>query len=346
MNKLVDIIAQDARQICSKVDLSELFGKTVLITGASGLLGTYLVACLKYAAHAANKPINVVAVIQSEPLSYWKEFLDNKTAVIFRGDLTDDDFLKSLPVADCVIHAAGYGQPGKFLKDPVKTLQLNTSTTLELFNKFSTKGKFVFISTSEVYSGLSNPPYKETQIGTTNTTHPRACYIEGKRCGEAITYAFRAQGYDAKVARLALAYGPGTKPGDQRVLNSFIYKAIQGKIDLLDQGLAKRTYLYVSDAVEMIWKIFLKGKEPVYNVGGMSRITIGELANKVGQYMNVPVIFPKEVQGVTGAPEDVYLDMAKVLNEFGKNEFVPLEEGLMRTIEWQKALYKQKKGSS
>ena len=99
----------------------------------------------------------------------------------------------------------------EFMQNPVKTLQLNTSTTLLLFEKLLPGGKFLFISTSELYSGLSHPPFTEQQIGTTNTTHPRACYIEGKRCGEAIVNAFREQGVNAKSARLALAYGPGTE---------------------------------------------------------------------------------------------------------------------------------------
>lgn len=339
MNKLIDIIERDAREVCRKVDLSELLGKTILITGASGLIGTYLLACLKQLTSLRKGSFAVAAVMQNEPPGYLKEFLDYEGAQIFKGDLADYDFCHNLPSADYIIHAAGYGQPGKFLQDPVKTLRLNTFTIYLLFEKLSLHGKFIFMSTSEVYSGLSHPPFKESQIGTTNTTHPRACYIEAKRCGEAICHAYRAKGYDCKVARLALAYGPGTKPGDQRVINSFIYKSIMGKIDLLDKGIAKRTYCYVSDAVEIIWDVLLTGKEIIYNAGGLSRITIGELARQIGRYMRVPVVFPQEARELSGAPDDVYLDMTKVEREFGKKEYVPLDEGLMRTIEWQKVLY-------
>ncbi|MEK7097218.1 MAG: NAD-dependent epimerase/dehydratase family protein, partial [Patescibacteria group bacterium] len=167
-----------------------------------------------------------------------------------------------------------------------------------------------------------------------------SCYIEAKRCGEAICNAYRAKGVQAKSARLSLAYGPGTKQGDLRVLNSFIQKAIQGKIEMLDYGEAKRTYCYISDAIEIMWKILLFGKEPVYNVGGFSNITIADLARKIGKYLDIPVVFPKiSSDKISGAPVDVSLDMSKVKNEFGKTEYVSLDEGLERTIEWQKKLY-------
>jgi len=201
-------------------------------------------------------------------------------------------------------------------------------------------GKFLFISTSELYSGLPHPPYNESQIGTTNTTHPRSCYIEGKRCGEAICNAFRQNGVAAKSARLALAYGPGTRPDDKRVLNAFIEKAFKGKITLMDQGNAKRTYCYVSDAVEILWNILLKGTEPLYNVGGFSHTTISELAEKIGTYLNIPVEYPDKEQDLVGAPDDVYLDMNKVKQEFRKTDWVNFDEGLQRTINWQKELYK------
>jgi len=228
------------------------------------------------------------------------------------------------------------------MENPTKTLKLNTLATFILFDKLNTGGKFLFISSSEVYSGNKNFPYKETEIGKTNTDHQRSCYIEAKRCGEAICNAQRIKGINAKSVRLSLAYGPGTKPNDQRVLNSFIQKAIESKeIKLLDKGEAKRTYCYITDAVEIMWHVLLNGKEAIYNIGGESKTTISELAKKIGRYMDVPVIFPKSSENtLSGAPEDVCLDMKKVKNEFNKSNFTSLDEGLKKTIEWQKILYK------
>lgn len=339
MNKLAEILTDDARKIIQKINFTNIRKKRILITGASGIIGVNLLACLKELSILDSFEFSVTAVLQSEPLPYLRILCDYSLCSILRGDLSDISFCNTLPQADIIIHAAGYGQPGRFMQDPIKTLRLNTLSTYMLFEKLLPDGKFLFISTSELYSGMTNPPFSETQIGTTNTIHPRACYIEGKRCGEAISNAFRAQGVHAKSARLALAYGPGTRPNDMRVLNSFIQKGLNGKITLLDDGKAMRTYCYVSDAVEILWNVLLYGKDPIYNVGGNSRTTIRELAEKIGSYLHVPIEFPHISNTLTDAPEDVFLEMSKIKNEFGKTEYISLDEGLARTIEWQKILY-------
>ena len=198
----------------------------------------------------------------------------------------------------------------------------------------------MFLSTSEVYVGVPHPPYRETDIGNTNTDHPRACYIEAKRCGETICNAYRHMGIDAKSARISLVYGPGTRAGDRRVINEFILRGLRGEISLLDHGHAQRTYCYVTDAVEILWNIMLDGADAIYNVGGLSRISIRELTLKIGEYLNAPVVLPTDIpKGLAGAPEDVSLDMAKAKREFGKNVYIDLTEGLRRTIEWQKLYY-------
>lgn len=337
MKKLTKLIYNDIARI-SEVDFSELHRKTILITGATGLIGTYLIASLKYFSDIGKVKPLIIAVAHNEPAPYFKELLP-KGSKIIKGDLSDVKFLEKLPKADYIIHSAGYGQPGRFLIDPIKTLRLNTVATYSLLDKLRPRGKFLFISTSEVYSGSNKIPYTEDDIGTTTTTHKRACYIEGKRCGEAITISYRVKGIDAKIARTSLVYGPGTKKGDQRALNSFIAKALDGRIEMLDSGSAKRTYCYVTDAIEMFWNILLFGVDPIYNVGGESKITIADLANNIGSYLNVPVIIPKIEHTLSDAPEDVWLDLSKVKNEFKKNKFIGLEEGLAKTIEWQKILY-------
>ena len=229
---------------------------------------------------------------------------------------------------DAIIHMAGYAQPAKFMADEIGTLEVNTSTLIKLFKLLKPGGKFLYASSSEVYNGTP-PPQNESQIGTTDPQHPRACYIEGKRCGEAICMAMRRKGYDVKIARISLTYGK-TRPGDTRALNHFIEQAKTGKIKLMDKGEAKRTYLYVDDAVKILWDILLKGKEPVYNVGGTSRTTIAELAQTIGRLTRAEVILGDK--GLAGAPDDVQLDITKVLTEFGTREFVSLEEGLKKMI--------------
>ncbi|HEY3277213.1 MAG TPA: NAD-dependent epimerase/dehydratase family protein [Syntrophorhabdaceae bacterium] len=341
MDKLQDLIMEDGERICSRADLGKLDGSRILITGASGLVGVHLLASLAYLASSGKGRYELTAAMQSRPPAYLAEIIERAGGRIFRGDLTDAGVPEGLPKADYIIHSAGYAQPGRFLDNPVKTIQINTSALFALFQKLAPRGKLLFVSTSEVYSGSPNIPYREPDIGTTTPTHPRACYIESKRCGEAICGAYRQSGVDAASARLSLAYGPGTGKGDGRVLNAFIEKALKGTITLLDHGEAGRTYCYVSDAVELMWNILLKGREPVYNVGGISRTTVRELAVRIGEYLRVPVVFPDETRQLAGTPEDVRLDMAKAREEFGKEEYLSLDEGLARTIEWQKILYAQ-----
>jgi dTDP-glucose 4,6-dehydratase/UDP-glucuronate decarboxylase len=340
MPELIALIDEDAARVVDAVDLSPLDDRSILITGASGLVGLSMLASLRERMRRTGRPIAVTAVTHSRPPPEFAPFFEGEHFRLVQCDLADAVAVRALPGADCIVHAAGYGQPGKFLENPAKTILLNTMATAALLEKTSADGRFLFVSSSEIYSGSPRSPHREDDIGTTDPGHRRACYIEGKRCGEAICHAFAGTGRTAKIARLALAYGPGTRTDDQRVLNSLIRKALlDGRIALLDQGAARRTYGYLTDAVEMLFSILLHGKQTVYNVGGRSRTTILELAQAVGAIIEVPVSVPEQVAGLSGAPDDVSLDLGRYCDEFAKTDFVPLDTGLRRTIAWQRHLY-------
>ena len=339
---LFSIMEADAQYLLKKVDPNHFKNKKILITGASGLIGLNLLAYFKAAKERYQGNLSVTGIIHSEPNEMIDYFASAKGFGLIAGDLTDPEFIKNIGKFDYIVHAASYGQPGRFMSDPIKTLKLNTVATFELFKLLEEGGSFLFISTSEVYSGNPELPYSEDQIGRTNTTHPRACYIEAKRCGEAICNSYRAMGVKANSARLALAFGPGTKEDDQRVLNVFIKRALlTDKLTMQDMGQAVRTYCYVTDAIEILLNILLTGKEAIYNVGGVEKITIASLAKDIAGYLGVPVQFPENIQTMSDAPEDVSLDMSLVKNEFGKTSFVPFIEGLKKTIEWQKSLHRK-----
>ena len=336
---LHESLAEDATRVLARVSLAPLQGKRVLVTGASGLLGSHILACLA-AARAEGVDTDVLAVSRGELPGHLTPLLGGARARVLNGNLVDPALRKSIPDVDCIIHAAAYAQPALFMADPVETLALGTEVTLDLLRRLSPGGSFLFLSSSEVYSGLTGSPSREDQIGTTTPEHARACYIESKRAGEAACHAFRARGINAKVARVSLAYGPGTRPGDKRVLNAFIEAALtRGEISMLDAGRVRRTYAYVSDVVEMLWSVLLRGRESVYNVGGDTTTTIADLARAIGAAAKARVNIPDEGAGVAGAPDDVQLDLTRTREEFGKTEFVTLEEGLARTIDWQRTLY-------
>jgi len=340
VDNLGQLIQDDIFTNPNAFEMTDFKFKNILITGASGIVGTYLIATLSRMIKTNQIDSKIDVMIRSQPESFYKDLTSSKNFKIICADLCDLNSINSLGKYDLIIHAASYGQPQKFMSEKVKTLQLNTSVVFSLFEKLNPKGCFIFFSTSEVYSGLVLPPFREDQIGTTNTDHSRACYIEAKRCGEAICNAFREQGFKAHSLRLSLAYGPGARSDDKRVLNNFVKKGLSGNIDLLDGGEAKRTYCYIADVNWIVWRIVQHGTHAIYNVGGESRTTIGQLAQHVGKILNVPVQFPKKSQEVTGAPDDVQLDMSRFQTEHGSLKFTDLDQGLKKTIAWQKIYIK------
>lgn len=334
------ILLEDAGRVVSCMDFSSLANKDVMITGSNGLIGiNFLLTFIQIAEIVPG--INIIPVIHSEPLFLSKSYFQSNKIHFIKGDLTDEKFCKKLPSADIIIHAAGSGEPNKFVSNPLSSLKINTVSTFKLFEKLRKNGSFLFISSSDVYNGLTSKKYSENQIGTNNTDHPRACYIEGKRTGETICNIYRQQGFNAFSVRLSLTYGPGLRLGDQRVLPSFIQKGLGGKIELLDSGNATRTFCYISDAIEMMLHIVMNGKERLYNVGGVTSCKISELAYLIGNICNVPVIIPKTEAGIVGAPENVLIDISRIIMEYNKKKFIGLEEGLQRTINWYKAIDKR-----
>ena len=325
-------------QLSKSIDLSKLNGGSVLITGASGLIGTYFLGTL-LTARDRGEPIGSITVTTRSGV-FPKTNLNLLDVDVRTGDLGDWVFANSLPEADLIIHAAGYGQPGKFMSDPFLTLRINTFATEVLLRKTRPGGRFLFVSSSEVYSGLESHEYTETQIGTTNTSHPRAPYIEAKRCGETYTsLASQHFGIRSTSARLALAYGPGVGMTDERVLNQFVKSALtSGRIEMKDTGIARRTYCYVTDAIRLMFAALFIGDESVYNIGGTSRTSIQELAVLIGEMTGAEVVVPEVGVGIVGAPQDVKLNIDKVLRLVDDNSFIDMRDGLLRTISWYQQL--------
>ena len=288
------------------IDWTPIIGKTVMVTGSTGFIGSHML----------------------------------KTAMIYQNTVYTPSHeelqeMQNIPQADYIIHAAGYASPAIFTKDPVDTIRINTETVHKLIQHLKPEGSFLFCSTSEIYKGLDKLA-TEDDIGTTNPQHERSCYIEGKRCGEALIHAYRERGIRAMSARISLAYGPGTKKHDGRVLNQFVEMALtKGRIDPRDNGSASPTYCYIDDTVEMLWNILLHGTQEVYNVGGTSEISLSRLAQKIGHMLGVRAVIPVVAEG----QPQVKMDISRYQKEFGKTDFVSLDDGLRATIAYQRALY-------
>jgi nucleoside-diphosphate-sugar epimerase len=334
----MDFLKEDINRVIENIDFSPLQNKKILITGASGLVGFYLTQCIKKLQDEFN--IKVYLSYKNSIPDYLKEYY-NFSYTEIKEDITSINLESKF--FDIIIHSSGYAQPMKFLNDSLTTIKINTHATINLLNSLKPDGKFLFVSTSELYSGNDNFNITEDQIGTTTPSHDRACYIESKRCGETICHSYITSNYDVKIARLSLAYGPFTKLGDLRVLNSIIDKGLNNDaIELMDDGSALRTYCYITDVIEMFWNILLYGKDVTYNVSGFSNISIKELADKVGDKLNKKVIAPVSLNGLKGSPKIVNISSKKYIDEFQKQEFVDMEYGLKNIIEWMKYINQYK----
>ena len=334
----MNFLNKDIDNVVKNINFSSLQNKKVLITGASGLVGFYLAQCIKKLQNELN--IDLYLSYKNSIPNYLKEYYDFPYTEI-KEDITS---IKLEPkFFDIIIHSSGYAQPMKFLSDSLTTIKINTHATINLLDSLKSDGKFLFVSTSELYSGNDNFNIDESQIGTSTPSHSRACYIESKRCGEAICHSYITLGYDVKIARLSLAYGPFTKLGDLRVLNSIIDKGLNNNtIELMDDGSALRTYCYITDVVEMFWNILLHGSEVTYNVSGFSNISIKELAENAGSKLNKKVITPTSPNKLIGSPKIVNISSEKYIIEFVKLNFVDMEDGLNNVIEWMKYINQYK----
>ncbi len=333
-----EIIKKDCLNILQNVDISSLKNKKVLITGASGLIGIYIVYCLKL----ANLDCDIDCWVNNDIDPIYSKIFEKCN--IIKGDITSEQVFSSFcnnVQYDLIVHCAGYGQPNKFLSDKIKTITINTTVTNKLLQLVKNDGSFAFFSTSEIYNGNNNNCLTEDDFGFTTPLHPRASYIEGKRCGETIcdVYSQQNQNINMKILRLSLAYGPGTKRNDQRVLNSLIEKGLFNEtINLLDDGSSLRTYGYISDIIEMFWNILLHGKHKVYNLSGISQTSILELANMIGNLLNKKVV-KSENNIMIGSPKNVNISLNRYFEEFEKKQFISLNEGIINTIEWQRKIY-------
>jgi nucleoside-diphosphate-sugar epimerase len=325
-----DIIFEDAKEVINALDFSSLDGAKIMITGATGLIGTHLLASLCLLKESGYH-LEVMGQYNSPPEEFTKE-------IAYRGGFYLTRVLSV--TADAIIHAAGYAQPLKFVNNPAETIRLNTTVTQDLIQRLRTGGRFLFLSSSEVYNGNTKQVVTEDDIGTTTPYHPRACYIEGKRCGEAICDAYRNAGVRAVSARLGATYGPGTRRHDKRVINSLIEQALTtGKIERKFPGNDVRSYCYVSDAIKMLWQILLKSTYPVYNVSSGEWASVSDIASHIGHITNAKVLPPKSLLELNGSAKNPILSMERIDGEFEELPQLSLYSGLRRTIEWQKGLY-------
>lgn len=329
MNKIFN---NDAFDVCSKINLKKLENKKVLVVGGNGLIGLNIINVLDYYnKHFSKKKIKISSISLTKP------FFKIKDIRYFVGDITNEKFINKIPNAHYIFFTAGYGQPKKFLKYKKSTILINTFSLIKFSEKIINRGKLIYMSSSEIYSGNKKHIYSENDLGQTASNHPRSIYIEGKKCGEAIVHSLINNKINAVSLRISLAYGPGVKKNDSRVMNELIVKSLKGDIFLKDAGNAIRTYCYISDIIRMILNITLRNRHSVYNIGGVSTLSIKDLAKKISYNTKKKLILGKK-EYMKDAPKRVKLSIKRFEHEFGKQKFINIDTGLKRTIDWYKSI--------
>jgi nucleoside-diphosphate-sugar epimerase len=333
----VRLLLEDGELASRHAGLHRLEGARLLITGASGIIGLNLLAALA-AARAAGVSMDIYASVQRPPSDALNRVAHAAGAIVVASDLSTPQGVEDLPIADIIVHAAGSGDPGVFLARKAETLSIGACATLALIRRLPPNGRLLFLSSSEVYQGLDGRIADESLCGTTTPQHPRAAYIEAKRAGEAACVVGREAGLTTTVARIAITYGPGARLGDTRVVNALIERSLrQPTTQLLDSGAAIRTLIYTRDAVELLWRIALQGRESIYNVAGKTVVTVKEMAEIVAGATHSRLESGRG-DGAAGAAREVRLDLTRVLTEFPKTDFLDLEGGIARTVEWYRSL--------
>lgn len=339
MNNLSQILQEDAK-ILAKSHSSKI-GKNskILITGASGLIGINLLSFF-LTPECNERELEIYVTIPSiQGLNFIKSVYPNQKINYISLSLEDLSLNEVKQKFDYIFHLATYGQPNRFTVESEKTMHLNSIGIIKLFDLLSPTGRFFFSSSSEVYSGNINFPHNENEIGTTNTFHPRACYIEGKRFGEAYCYLKSQQGVKAYSGRISLSYGPGFRMDDKRVLNEFIFNAInEDKIKMLDDGSAIRVYCYVRDTIDMILSLIQTNHFMPVNICGVEETSIFELGSLVSNECSCELIPGPKNNTLIGAPKVVSSSPDNIIELINKKSFVNISEGVSKSVKWARNL--------
>lgn len=320
------------------LDLSSLKGKTLLITGGTGMIGKWMIDYL-----LSRVECSIVVTGRSEAKA--KERLGDKIKFV-KWDICHEH----LPViggpVDFIIHLASNTHPVAYATEPVSTIVMNVSATKELLDLAVEKEckRFVYASSVEIYGQNRGDceKFNEDYCGYIDCNTLRAGYPESKRCGEALCQAYIKQhNLDVVIPRLARIYGPTLLSTDTKALSQFIHNALNGEdIVLKSEGRQFFSYLHVADAVSGLLTVMLKGENgAAYNVADeKSDITLRDLAALIAEQCGRKVIFdiPDDAEKAGFSPAMLArLDNAK-LRALGWQTQYDIAEGVAQTIEQMK----------
>jgi dTDP-glucose 4,6-dehydratase len=247
---------------------------------------------------------------------------------------------------DGVLHFASPASPIDYLEFPIQTLKVGALGTHNALGLAKAKGaRFFLASTSEVYGDPLVHPQPEGYWGNVNPVGPRGVYDEAKRFAEAMTMAYhRYHGVDTRIVRIFNTYGPRMRPRDGRVVSNFIVQALTGEpITIYGEGTQTRSFCYVSDEVEGIYRLFMSGDSNPTNIGNPAEYTVRQLAELVVELTGAttPIVcrpLPED------DPKVRRPDISRARATLGWEPKVPLRDGVAATIEYFRSLGRERLG--
>ena len=306
----------------------------VLITGAAGFLGSHL--CDRFLADGhsvvgldnfiTGHPENIAHLMGESRFEFLQHNISTYTYV--SGPL------------DGVLHFASPASPVDYLEHPIPTLKVGALGTHNALGVAKDKqARFFLASTSEVYGDPLVHPQPETYWGNVNPVGPRGVYDEAKRFAEALTMAYhRYHGLDTRIVRIFNTYGPRMRPQDGRVVSNFIVQALTGQpITVYGDGSQTRSFCYVSDEIEGIYRLFLQGDPAPTNIGSPFEFTVLELAELVIELTGTesPVVHRELPED---DPKVRQPDITRARAMLGWEPRVQLREGVRSTIDYFKSI--------
>lgn len=323
-------------------NVKEIFNKKILVTGATGMVGSGVVDMLLQVNHMFNAGIVVFASSRTKEKveNRFGDQIDGMQLKFVQYDtLLNNNFVEKV---DYVIHAAAPANPREYGRHPVETMDsiiTGTSSILKASKKSGAK-KVLYISSSEVY-GIKEEdrPYKENDYGFIDLLNSRSCYPMAKRAAETLCVSFSKE-YDMPVviSRLGHIYGPTMTSGDNRVAADFVRLAIEGKdIVLKSKGNQKRSHCYTVDCASAMLTILINGENgSAYNISNpMSISTIKDYAECVCEHTNSKLSFdlPTTAEAQVFNPmKNASLD-SELLESLGWKGLFDLNTGVEHTIE-------------
>ncbi len=303
---------------------------TSVVTGAAGFLGSHLTDLLLARGHKVIGIDNFV----TGTVDNISHLGGNPKFKFIQQDVTEFIFL-DVPV-NYVWHFASPASPIDYLELPIQTLKVGSLGTHKALGLAKNKkARFLLASTSEIYGDPLVHPQTEEYWGNVNSIGPRGCYDEAKRFAEALTMAYRNEhGVETRIVRIFNTYGPRMRLNDGRVVPAFASQALQHKpLTVFGKGQQTRSFCYVSDLIEGIYRLMLSDYALPVNIGNPSEMTVLEFAKAIikATRSRSRIAFRPLPQD---DPKQRRPDITKARKLLGWQPQVSLAEGLVQTIDY------------